>query len=320
MGTATVGELRDESILALRRGRGIAADWSPWWRPLLAYTAVTKPKTVILLVFTSFVGMLVASADHASPFAPAMVLLGIVAITAGTAGCNAVTCYLDRDIDAIMNRTMRRPLPSGWIHPPERALWYGLALLGIALLLSGGRNAWALAFMLLGILDNVVVYSLWSKRRSSWNIVLGSLSGGMPLAFGWAWIAGSPSLTMVLMAALVVLWTPTHIWSLALRYRDDYARARVPMLPVVKEEKTALRCMVSTSVLMVPFSLALLFVQPTLGLTYFGIALSLGVCLLALNVWLWLRPSADRAWAVFKFSSPYLAVIFLAMMIGVTVG
>ena len=204
---------------------------------------------------------------------------------------------------------------TGRISPANRALWLGAGLLGVALVLSGLRNPLALAFMALGIVDNVVIYSLWLKRTTRWNIVLGGISGGMPVAFGWAFASGSIGLAAVLLAALVVLWTPTHIWSLALRYRDDYARAGIPMLPVVTSERTALRCMVVTGALLVPFSLALPFATAVAGVGYDIVAIAFGIPLLAMSVWLWVRPTPERAWTLFKFSSPYLAVVFLALLV-----
>ena len=287
----------------------------PWWDSLLAYSQLLKPRMVALLVFTAAVGMVVSVSAPGSTLSPGIVLWGLAAIVAGTAGCNAITGYVDRDIDRTMERTRNRPLCTGRIAPATRAVWLGAGLLAVALLLSGLRNPLALSFMTLGIVDNVVIYSLWLKRTSRWNIVLGGISGGMPVAFGWAFITGSIGLAAVLLAAMVVLWTPTHIWSLALRYRDDYARAGIPMLPVVTSEKTALRCMVVTGAALVPFSLALHFATPAAGLGYMLVAGALGIPLLTMSVWLWIRPTPERAWTLFKFSSPYLAVVFLALMV-----
>jgi protoheme IX farnesyltransferase len=287
----------------------------PWWDTLLAYGQLLKPRMVALLVFTAVVGMVVAAASFGMSLSPTTYLVGIIAITAGTSGCNALTGYIDRDIDRLMGRTRERPLCTGRISPAYRAVVLGAVLLGVALVLSGLRNPLALAFMSIGILDNVVVYSLWLKRTTRWNIVLGGISGGMPVAFGWAFVTGSIGLAAILLAALVVLWTPTHIWSLALRYRDDYARAGVPMLPVVTSEKTALRCMVATGALLVPFSLALPWTTPVAGLGYVVVSAVFGVPLVGMSIWLWLRPTPSGAWTLFKFSSPYLAVVFLALLV-----
>lgn len=285
------------------------------WDTVLAYLELTKPKSATLLVFTALVGMVVAAATRAGSLGPVALLWGLGAIAAGCGGCNALTCYIDRDVDRIMERTHARPLPMGRIEPQGRALAYGLVLVAVSLVLSAAANPVALAFMAAGIVDNVVVYSLWLKRRSPWNIVVGGFSGGMPVAFGWAFVTGGVDAAAILLAALVVLWTPTHIWSLALRYREDYARARIPMLPVVARERTAVRCMVCTAALLVPLSLALPWATPAAGTGYVAIAVAFGAPVLLLNLWLGLRPSRDRAWVVFKFSSPYLAVVFLALLL-----
>ncbi len=285
------------------------------WGTLLAYVELTKPRIVSLLVFTAAAGMVAGAASDGIALGIGDFLLGLIAITAGTAGCDAVTCYIDRDVDQIMERTRHRPLPMGRIEPQTRALVFGLSLLATSLVLAALGNALAAVLMAVGIVDNVVVYSLWLKRSSAWNIVLGGISGGMPVAFGWAFVTGSVGLAAILLAALVVLWTPSHIWSLALRYRDDYARARIPMLPVVRDEKIAMRCIVSTVALLVPFSLALPLTTPVVGLGYLVVATAFGIPLLGLSVWLWLRPTRDRAWLLFKFSSPYLALVFVALVL-----
>lgn len=282
---------------------------------LRPYIGVTKPKLVSLLVFTAFVGMFVGARWAGVILTGSLWVLGLTAITLGCAGSNAVTCYIDRDIDSMMDRTKTRPLPSGQIDPPQKALYLGAALIGASLLLALLRNALAAGAIGLGVLDNVVVYSLLTKRRSPWNIILGSFSGGLPAVFGWAFATGTVTLVPILMAALVVLWTPNHIWSLALRYRDDYARAGVPMLPVVVEEGKAIRCIACTSLLLVGFSAALDSLG-AFGDAYLWAAVLLGGALIVLNAWLLIRPTAAHAWVVFKFSSPYLAVIFLFMILG----
>ncbi len=282
---------------------------------LRPYVEVTKPKLVSLLVFTAFVGMFVGARWASVSLSPGLWLLGLIAITLGCAGSNAVTCYIDRDIDSVMARTRRRPLPSGRIDPPQKALYLGAALIVASLALALLRNALSSLVIALGALDNVVVYSLLTKRRSPWNIILGSFSGGLPAVYGWTFATGSVTLVPILMAALVVLWTPNHIWSLALRYRDDYARAGVPMLPVVLEERKAIRCIACTSLLLVGFSAALDSLG-AFGDAYLWTAVVLGGALIALNAWLLVRPTAQHAWVVFKFSSPYLAVIFLFMILG----
>lgn len=310
-----LAEDRGELGFSTELGPATVAGNQPWWDSVLAYGQLLKPRMVALLVFTAAVGMVVSASALGLPLTPGVAIWGLVAITVGTAGCNAITGYVDRDVDRLMERTRDRPLCTGRIFPAKRAVWLGAGLLGAALVLSGVRNPLALAFMFVGIVDNVVIYSLWLKRTSRWNIVLGGVSGGMPVAFGWAFASGTIGLAAVLLAILVVLWTPTHIWSLALRYRDDYARAGIPMLPVVTTEKTALRTMVVTGALLVPFSLALPLATSIAGWGYEVVTAALGVPLLVMSVWLWIRPTPERAWTLFKFSSPYLAVVFLTLLV-----
>lgn len=289
--------------------KGLVKDLSLASR-LKGYILVTKPPSVLLLAFTALGGMIAA----AGPSVPMDKLaIAFVAITAGCAGANTITCYIDRDIDAVMERTRRRPLPQGIISPKEALAW-GLFLTIIAVILSASLNAWALFWMLFGLFDNIVVYSLLSKRRTPWNIILGSFSGGAPTVFGWAAMRGDVAILPVLMAALVVLWTPGHIWSLALRYRDDYARAGVPMLPVVSSEKKALRCIVSTAFPMFISSVLIHFVG-RFGLIYALLAYIPGIALLGFNLHLWIRPTARNAWIAFKVTSPYLAAVFLGIIL-----
>ena len=277
------------------------------------YIEVTKPKTVALLVFTSVATMMIAALSETS-MVPILMLAGLIAITASAAGCNTVTCYIDKDIDAVMRRTSRRPLPTGRIAPPERALVWGLFLIATGLVLGLWINAVSFVILFLGVLDNVVVYSLWLKRRNPLNIVLGGFSGGLPAMFGWSAITGTITLLPVLLAGLVVLWIPSHIWSLAILSKDDYARAGVPMLPVVMKEKAALRCIVATVILMIPFSLAVYW-EGGFGWIYAASALVLGAVVLLLNLYLFARPTRDNAYLAFKVSSPYLFLLFLSMVV-----
>ncbi len=277
------------------------------------YLEVTKPKTVLLLVFTSAAAMAIA-AMSSHLIAPVALLAGLVAISTSTAGCNTVTCYIDRDIDAIMRRTNHRPIPTGRIAPAERALYWGMILIATGLVLGLWINMISFVILSLGVLDNVVVYSLLLKRRSSLNIILGGFSGGLPAMFGWSTVTGTVSLLSVLLAGLVVLWIPSHIWSLAILSREDYARAQVPMLPVVMKEKSALRCIVATVVLMIPFSLAVYW-EGGFGWIYAASALALGAAVLVLNLHLFAYPTGKNAYRAFKVSSPYLFLLFLSMVI-----
>jgi len=277
------------------------------------YVEVTKPPIVSLLVFTSLATMIVAWRETLVPLSWVVVAVALVAITAASAGCDVLTSYIDRDIDAIMDRTKKRPIPSGRIKA-NRALVWGLFLALAGMALAYWINALSFVWISLGVFDNVVIYSLLLKRRSRLNIILGGVSGGLPVMFGWSAVTNSYALLPVLLAGLVVLWIPGHIWSLAIFTRNDYQRAHVPMLPVVTKLSTALRCIVSTVVLMIPFSLWIFFVGG-FGLVYLVTAVLFGIWILYVNFKLFLHPNDDLAYKAFKVSSPYLFTLFLALII-----
>ncbi len=289
-------------------------------RSLQSYYELTKPKIVFLLVFTSLTATYVAQSTLQLSVSPLHWLAIGVAITAGSAGCNVLTSYNDRDIDAIMLRTRHRPIPSGRI-PPGNSLTFGLALISISLVLSLPLNLLAFAWMALGILDNVIVYSMLLKRRTALNIILGGFSGGLPVMFGWSAATpgpvGSFSLLSVLMAGLVFLWIPIHIWFLAVSYKEDYSKARVPMLPVVVGTETALRVITLFSLIFLPFSLAIYFVG-NFGPAYALAAIIGGVANLVGSVYVLARPTETNAWRMFKISSPYLFILFLGMILDVS--
>ena len=277
------------------------------------YVEVTKPPIVLLLVFTSLATMIIAWKHTLIPVTPTLFAVAMVSITAASAGCDTITSYVDRDIDAVMNRTKRRPIPSGRI-APGRALSWGVFLAAVGLALAYWINFLSFVWIGLGIVDNVIVYSLFLKRRNPLNIILGGISGGLPVMFGWSAVTNSVELLPILLAALVVLWIPGHIWSLAIFTKEDYKRARVPMLPVVTKLKTALRCIVSTIVLMIPFSLWIFF-EGGFGLVYLAIAGIFGIWVLYINVKLFLHPDDKMAYRAFKISSPYLFTLFFAMIV-----
>jgi len=291
-------------------------DWREGWvgalRQALVYIEVTKMRSVFLLVFTSLAMMVVAASRY--PSSSAHWLLALTAITAGCMGANTITCYIDRDIDAIMERTRRRPIPSGRIAPPEKALAWGLFLSGVSLVLAWFINPLSFLAMLLGLLDNVVVYSLLAKRRSPLNIIWGSFSGGLPAFFGWTAIANRVDWVPVLVGAIVVLWIPNHIWNLAIFYSEDYRRVQVPMLPAVYSLRRTLHCIAATVLLMYVFSLLLYFVGD-FGLIYLFTALVSGFLVTLGNLYLVWRPSRERAWTMYKLSSPYLFFLFLGLIL-----
>ncbi len=286
---------------------------------LRTYLELSKPRIVSLLVFTSLTATFLATRTLQLTVSPIQWLAIGVAITAGSAGCNVLTSYLDRDIDAVMLRTRHRPIPSGRVSA-NTGLKFGLLLTSISLILALSLNLLAFTWMALGVLDNVVVYSMLLKRRSPLNIILGGFSGGLPVLFGWSAATpgpvGSFSVLPVLMAGLVFLWIPIHIWFLAVSYRADYSRAGVPMLPVVLGTEQALRIITVFSLAFLPFSLAIFFAGG-FGWAYGLVALLGGVLNLAGSIYVLRRPTQTNAWRMFKISSPYLFLLFSGMIIDV---
>jgi len=283
-----------------------------WRARVWKYVEVTKPSTVALLVLTCL-GAIVA-ADGVGGLSLGRWVLALIAITAGCAAADTLTCYIDRDIDALMDRTKGRPLPGKRIYPPEKALAWGLFLATLSLGLSFLLNSLAALWMFLGLFDNVVVYSLLAKRRTCTNILLGSISGGMPALFGWAVVKGNVTWTAVLIGLLVITWTPNHIWNLAIRYREDYTRADVPMLPVVTNLRRAVNLIALSVLLMVAESL-LLGIVGRFGALYFVVAAVGGLISLAGHLYLVLRPTERNAWLMFKLSSLYLALTLAGIMV-----
>jgi protoheme IX farnesyltransferase len=277
------------------------------------YYEVTKPKIWYLLVFTAFGAALTASLLFDIPIEPLMWALLIGGVAAGSAAADTLTGYNDRDIDAIMERTKGRPIPSGRIKP-KNALAFGIILAGISLACAWFINIWAFALMAFGLFDNIIVYSKWLKRRSQSNIILGGFSGGAPALIGYVAVTTMNIEIGLVMAGLVFLWIPTHIWSLALHVKKDYSVAKVPMLPVVSSEKASVRVIAGTTVMMVVFSILPFFFNQ-FGLIYLITAGVFGAAMLAMSVWLLVKPSEKASWTVFKFSSPYLTALFIAFMV-----
>lgn len=277
-----------------------------------AYWELTKPRIWGLLVFTGMVAMLVAYRETGTPVSLLQLLVGGAALTLGSASANTLTNYHDRDIDAVMGRTKSRGLPSGRISPAWKALVFGLVMASVSVALALWFNALAAAFMLVGLVDNVVVYSLLLKRKSWLNIILGGVSGGMPVLVGYAAVADAVSALAIYMSALVIVWIPTHIWSLAIHSKKDYEAARVPMLPVVFGDRVGAVCIAGASALLAAFSLAI-FLFTTVSLIYTVSAVLLGAMVLAYSAKLAVDRSVKTAWTLFKITSPYLTVIFLVL-------
>lgn len=277
------------------------------------YYELTKPKIWYLLVFTSFGSALTASFLNHIPIQPVTWVLLIGGIAAGSAGADTLTSYNDRDIDAIMDRTRERPIPSGRISP-KNAFIFGLILVTISLIFAWFINIWAFILMSAGLFDNIIVYSKWLKRKSQTNIILGGFSGGAPALIGYLAVTTQNIEVGLVMAGIVFFWIPTHIWSLALHVKNDYTKAGVPMLPAVSSEKRSVRVIAGTTLMMVIFSILPFFFRQ-FGLIYFVTASVFGTVMVVLSVWLLAKPSENAAWTVFKFSSPYLTALFFAFMV-----
>lgn len=277
------------------------------------YYELTKPKIWYLLVFTAFGSALTASFLFDIPISIFSWILILGGVAAGSAAADTLTGYNDRDIDAIMDRTKDRPIPSGRISP-KNALIFGLVLTAISLIFSWLINIWCFLLMLFGLFDNIIIYSKWLKRRSQSNIILGGFSGGAPALIGYLAVTTNNIELGLVMAGLVFLWIPTHIWSLALHVKKDYEKAKVPMLPVVSDEKRSVRIIAATTLMMVIFSI-LPFTFNQFGQIYLITASISGAIMLILSIWLLIKPSEKASWTVFKFSSPYLTAIFIAFMI-----
>jgi protoheme IX farnesyltransferase len=292
------------------------------------YYELTKPKIWYLLVFTAFGATITAANIYDVPVSAATWALMLFGVAAGSASANTLTNYHDRDIDAIMERTKGRPIPSGRITPPK-ARDFGLVLAAISLACAFAisytagfwNGIWAGIFMAFGLVNNVVIYSITLKRRSRTNIILGGFCGGAPVMIGYAaaTLEGLWDLGLV-MAGLVFIWIPMHIWALTLHFKDDYNKVNVPMLTAVQSEKTSARIIAISTLVMVLFSVVPFFLttsagEPVMREIYLYTAIGSGILMLVLAFWVIAKPTEKASWMLFKFSSPYLAVLFVALMI-----
>ena len=272
---------------------------------------LTKPRIVVLLDFTALAAFLVAD-----PRVDWARLAGVlVAGTLASGGAGALNCYVDRNLDARMGRTSKRPIPKGEITPAS-ALVFGLALVGGGILVSALVLPFlASLFIFLGAAIYVLFYTKWLKPRTTLNIVLGGSAGSCAPLAGWAASTGQLGVVAPwLMALLVFVWTPSHFWGLAIRAVGDYSKAGIPMLPAVVGEKKAAQYIALNTFFLVPLSLV--FVPLGLfGIIYLAVALVFGLGLLIVDLRLAFNPTKAQAWTAFKVSSPYLAIIFLAMVV-----
>ncbi len=287
-----------------------------------AYIALTKPRIIELLLVTTVPAMVLATR-----WVPGvdwgewggLVVWTMIGGTLAAGSANAINCYLDRDIDGLMARTRRRPLPAHQVEP-ERAVVFGIVL-GIVsfAVMTVFVNLLAAFLTLLAIAFYVVVYTMMLKRTTTQNIVIGGAAGALPPVIGWAAVTGDVGVPALILFAIVFYWTPPHFWALSLRIRKDYAAAGVPMLPVVKGIPETTRQIGLYTVLMVAISL-ILWPVARMGLIYLGAAVGLGAVFLWQAYTLWRRGSSEEAStqgaiALYKYSISYLSLLFLAVAV-----
>ncbi len=276
-----------------------------------AYFQLTKPRVIELLLVTTVPAMVLAGRRLPSIWLVLATLLG-GALAAGSA--NAINCYLDRDIDLVMRRTRRRPIPTNAVSP-DRALAFGYALGAISFFyLSIAVNVMAASLALSAIAFYVFVYTMWLKRTSTQNIVIGGAAGAVPVLVGWAAVTGTVGVAAWVLFAIVFVWTPPHFWALAMRYRGDYAAAGIPMLPVVRGPEETRRQILLYSLVLFAVSLLLLPLGH-LGPVYGASAVVLGGWFVWRALRLWRSPSAAEPIRLFRYSIVYLAVLFAAVAV-----
>ncbi|MBI2864345.1 MAG: protoheme IX farnesyltransferase [Chloroflexi bacterium] len=278
---------------------------------ILPLLALLKLRIVALLLFVALAAALLAAKESLQAMTVALIVLSGV-MSAGGAG--ALNQYFERDLDALMERTRRRPLVSGRIGNPRIALALGILLIGLSFAITLPVNFWQSLFLLGGALIYVVVYTIWLKRRSAWNVVVGGVAGSGAVLSGWAatadWLAPLP----LLIALLLFLWTPPHFWSLAILRSDEYRKAGIPMLPVLSGPVVAARWSLVYAVLVVSTSISLAIVGH-FGLLYWYSAALAGALFLAVAGMLALRPDKSMARLSFRVSILYLTVVFAGLIL-----
>ncbi|MBI2765148.1 MAG: protoheme IX farnesyltransferase [Chloroflexi bacterium] len=279
------------------------------------YVSLTKPRIIVLLLITTVPAMVVAERGWPSGW---LILATLAGGTLSAAGANVINCWYDRDIDAIMNRTRSRPLVTGTIEPAH-ALAFGITLGGGAFVLLWAATTLAAAVLALAaLLFYVFVYTVWLKRRTPQNIVIGGAAGAFPPMVGWAAVTGDLSVAPWVMFAIIFFWTPPHFWALSLRLKDDYAEAGVPMLPVTDGVEVTRLQILRYSVLLVIVT-ALLGPAGNLGWIYLATAFMAGGVFVWKAFRLWRSPATVPPMDLYLYSLLYLAVLFIAMGIDVVV-
>ena len=274
------------------------------------FWSLLKPRVMSLVVFTGFAGMYVAPGS----LHPLLFVIALFAIAAGAGASGAINQWYDRDIDAVMSRTKSRPIPAGFMAPAE-ALTLGLVVSALSVLLLGLATNWLAASLLaFTIFFYAVVYTVWLKRRTPQNIVIGGAAGAFPPMIGWTAVTGTLSIEPLLLFAIIFMWTPPHFWALALVKNEDYTRAKIPMLPVVSGAVETRRQIVIYAVLMAPLAVVPSFIGMT-SMAYGFVAGLAGAVFVGLSLKLWANGSDKTAMQLFGYSILYLFLVFLGLVI-----
>ncbi len=280
-----------------------------------AYVALTKPRIIELLLITTLPTMILAKGGLPDVWLMIATLLG-GSLAAG--GANAINMYVDRDIDKLMHRTQKRPLVTGVI-APQNALIFAVTLEVVAFVeLWAWVNLLSAVLAVSATLFYVFVYTLWLKRTSKQNIVIGGAAGAMPVLVGWAAVTDSLAWAPIILFAVIFTWTPPHFWALAFKYKDDYEAANVPMMPVVASFRRTAMEILAYTIVMVGFTFLLAPVAH-LGLLYLVAAGLLGAGFIAMAIRLWVRATPKASMQLFSYSITYLTLLFVAMAVDVFV-
>jgi protoheme IX farnesyltransferase len=282
---------------------------------LADYVALTKPRIIVLLLITCACAMIVAQGG-VPPLPRALITVIGLALSCG--GANAVNMWYDRDIDAVMERTRHRPIPARRM-APGAALAFGIAAEAASFVVLGVLvNGLTAVLALAGFVYYVFVYTMWLKRRTPQNIVIGGAAGAFPPLVGWAAVTGHLSAAAALLFLIIFLWTPPHFWALALYKDADYRRAGVPMMPVVRGWRTTKGQALVYAALLLCASV-LLYLTHTVGALYLAVALVLGVVFIGYSLVLLAEPAPQVKWAkrTFRYSLLYLTALFGAMVVSV---
>ena len=276
---------------------------------------ISKPRIVVLLVITAVTSMYAAS--KLVPGSPPLEYLDylhiIIAGALASAGSSALNHYYDKDIDPKMSRTSSRPIPSGRM-AASNVLLYGLAVSCISVIYGFfALNAISAFFIAVGIFSYVIIYTVWLKRRNTSNIVIGGIAGSAAAWAGWAAATGSMDLLGFLVGFLVFVWTPSHFWCLAMKIKDEYAQAEVPMLPVVIGMQKTSKFILGNTLILIPYSFILVLIPDGLGIVYAIIASVSGGLMLVYHYKLTKTPTSEFAWKAYKVTAPYLTIIFVAV-------